>query len=231
MIERLQFAKYPKNSIVFEQGNDTNKDFYIILGGSIEVWVKDPENKASLKKKSAANSIHLDPKSRNKSGDSLESEEDSHDSNEERARLASIQEIVDCNSVLGEEVEEERISKTDNANDHELNKPTAKLERQPSCFVMIKNSQTSIGKEKKEIQESNIKKKTLIVFPTPKTDSEKRKIKSTLFSNGESVRANALGYKYLPLMGADGVNMDSPSMVENHLEFTSIVDQVSSAKK
>lgn len=226
VIERLHFVKYPKNSIVFEQGNDQNKDFYIILSGSVEVWVREAESKSGGKKGSSKNLMDglgglLNPE------DGLGSAEESNTTQREADKMASIQEIVDCNSALDKDRED--IHKSEVGEEIEKNTLNVKsrLEKQASMFVNRKLSQTSIGGIDKESKQQIIsqRKKNFMIFPTPKTESEIRQIKSTLFSQSESTKARDFGYKYLPLLGETGVNLDSPSIGNQQLKIKSIVVQ------
>jgi hypothetical protein len=60
-MDRLRFCRIPKNSLLFEQGDTSNKSFYMIASGEVEVWVKDSKKGDLNKQKDRSKSPPKSP--------------------------------------------------------------------------------------------------------------------------------------------------------------------------
>ena len=65
-----------------------------------------------------------------------------------------------------------------------------------------------------------------MIYPTPKTQAEKKSIRSILLSEGETKKAKKSGYKYGPQLMDNGFRFDSPSIDIKNKKVALIVNYI-----
>lgn len=229
IIERLQFAKYPTGAVVFEQGDEVNKDFFIIITGSVEVWVKD-KNKNQTQTR--LRSIQLLPSSRtldnftksiqqlaNQDGNKSQKAIDAtsmHDIIEDNLSHSSAKSHVDVDLDV---LKQQDCLKSRGELVPELPKQTSKLIRKKSD-ILGSNLSPNYVPSKPQL----VKNDSFLVYPTPKTEAERKSIRNILLSDTETDQAKKLGFKYAPQTLTDEViNLNSPSLQKKQKELNTIV--------
>lgn len=231
IIERLQFAKLPSGAVVFEQGDDVNKDFYIIITGSVEVWVKDKSKMQtqtrlrSMQMLPSARTIEPPPKvvhldvvpeaSRQTAAKDVTSLQDLADDNVSHTSVKSHMDVdldmlkqQDCLINRGELVPE-------------LPKQASKLIRKKSD-ILNNNLTPSYSAGRPQL----VKADSFMLYPTPKTEAERKSIRAILLSDSETEKTKKAGMKYLPQTVTEGtINLNSPSTKAKEVKLGVIVSR------
>lgn len=223
IIERLQFAKYPKDAVVFEQGDETNKDFFIIIKGSVEVWVKDHD-----KHKGRMRSIQVLPPAASFQlhSKALLLEVIHDDAKGERNDKTSVHEFG------GESLSRSSMRSIPDYDLHNIKMNDCLKSRGELVPDLPKTSAKILVRKKSENFGQNLspsecfskpelmKKDSLMLYPTPKTEPEQKSLRAIVISEGETTKSKNTGIKYGP---QQGLNLDSPSIDPNVGKVNSIL--------
>jgi len=229
LVDRLKVSRYPKNSIVFEQGDGKNKNYFMIVGGKVEVWVRDVRFNDRKEKERQRKENRLEENFIVKVSSCPEPEAElpfeasvrdtgnqtiGNDDDLEKMTLSSKSELeaarkqdhLECLAKEEEEIENIRNSRLGSRNE---------LFRMSSTDLIEDPKHVSVGLSKfnLKVNGANVmgtrRRESLLLQPTPKTNIEKRNIRIVTDGNRRNSTYKNQGFKYLQQL-VPGISPTTP---------------------